>query len=156
MSIQAGEKAPPFTLPDQPGSEIDVGERIGQRPVVLLFFPLAFSSVCTTEMCAMRDAWSQWSDLNADVFGISVDSPFVTAKFREENDIPFPLLSDFNKRVAADYGVLNEEFFGLHGVAKRSAFVIGTDGTVVYQWVTEDAGVEPDYQAVREAVAKAR
>ena len=156
MSIEAGEKAPPFTLPDQPGNEIDVGERIGKRPVVLLFFPLAFSSVCTTEMCAMRDDWSQWGDLEADVFGISVDSPFVNAKFREENDIPFPLLSDFNKRVAADYGVLYDEFFGLHGVAKRSAFVIATDGTVVYQWVTEDAGVEPDYGAVREAVARAR
>lgn len=156
MSIQAGEKAPPFTLPDEPGNEIDVGEQIGKRPVVLLFFPLAFSSVCTTEMCAMRDDWSAWSDLDADVFGISVDSPFVNAKFREENDIPFPLLSDFNKTVTADYGVLYEEFFGLHGVAKRSAFVIGNDGNVVYQWVTEDAGVEPDYRAVREAVAKAR
>jgi peroxiredoxin len=156
MSIQAGDKAPPFTLPDRPGNEIDVGERIGQRPVVLLFFPLAFSGVCTTEMCTMRDDWSQWGDLDADVFGISVDSPFVNAKFREENDVPFPLLSDFNKRVAADYGVLYEEFFGLQGVAKRSAFVIGTDGTVVYQWVTEDSGVEPDYGAVREAVARAR
>lgn len=156
MSIQAGEKAPHFTLPDEPGNEIDVGERIGKRPVVLLFFPLAFSSVCTTEMCAMRDDWSQWSDLDADVFGISVDSPFVNVKFREENDIPFPLLSDFNKTVAADYGVLYKEFFGMHGVAKRSAFVIGTDGNVIYQWVTEDAGVEPDYQGVQEAVARAR
>ena len=155
MSIQAGDKAPPFTLPDQPGNEIDVGERIGQRPIVLLFFPLAFSPVCTTEMCAMRDDWGQWDDLDADVFGISVDSPFVNAKFREEHDVPFPLLSDFNKRVAADYGVLYEEFFGMQGVAKRSAFVIGTDGNIAYQWVTEDPAVEPDYEAVREAVSKA-
>jgi peroxiredoxin len=89
------------------------------------------------------------------VFGISIDSPFVVKRFREEEGIGFPLLSDFNKTVAAEYGVLYEELVGLKGVAKRSAFVIDRSGTVVYDWVSEDSGVEPDYEAIKRAVEAA-
>lgn len=150
--IQIGEQAPVFTLPDQPGHEIDFGASVGENPVVLLFFPLAFSSVCTDEMCGLRDDWSAWADLDADVYAISIDSPFVTQKFRQENDLPFPVLSDFNKVAAAAYDVLYEEFFGMNGVAKRSAFVIGRDGNIAYAWSTDDAGVLPDFEAVRAAI----
>lgn len=150
--IQVGEQAPVFTLPDQPGHEIDFGARVSDKPVVLLFFPLAFSSVCTDEMCGLRDDWSVWADLDADVYAISIDSPFVTQKFRDEHDLPFPVLSDFNKVVAAAYDVLYEEFFGMNGVAKRSAFVIGRDGKIAYAWSTDDAGVLPDFEAVRAAI----
>lgn len=156
MTIQEGDPAPRFTLPDAPGHEVDVGEQIGERPVVLLFFPLAFSSTCTAEMCAVRDDWERWEELGAAVYGISVDSPFVTERFREEHDLPFPVLSDFNREVAERYGVLYEEFYGLEGVAKRAAFVIGGDGTVAWSWVSVDASVEPDYAALREAVERSR
>jgi peroxiredoxin len=131
---------------------VDVGARIGERPIVLLFFPLAFSSVCTEELCAVRDDWSAWTELDADVFGISVDSPFVTRRFREELGLPFPLLSDFNHEVGADYGVLYEDYFGLRGVARRAAFVIGTEGRIAYAWVSDRDDVLPDFDAIRRAV----
>lgn len=155
MTLRAGDPAPSFTLPDAPGSEVEVDARSGERPVVLLFFPLAFSGVCTAEMCAVRDDWEAWKDLEADVHAISVDSPFVTRRFREENDLPFPVLSDFNRRVANEYGVLYEEYWGLEGVAKRSVFVIGADGTVAWDWVSDDDSVEPPYEEIRAAVRRA-
>lgn len=155
MAIQEGDAAPGFALPAAPGEEVDVGALIGKEKVVLLFFPLAFSPVCTTELCTFRDRWAELEGLDANVFAISVDSPFVARRFREEEKIPFPVLSDFNRSAARRYGVLHEELLGLEGVAKRSVFVIGEDGTVAYRWVTEDPGVEPDYEAVREAVAAA-
>ncbi|MDX1623465.1 MAG: redoxin domain-containing protein [Gemmatimonadota bacterium] len=156
MTIREGDPAPRFTLPDAPGHEVDVGERIGERPVVLLFFPLAFSSTCTAEMCAVRDEWERWEELDAAVYGISVDSPFVTERFREEHRLPFPVLSDFNREVAEAYGVLYEEFYGLEGVAKRAAFVIGQDGKIAFSWVSDDASLEPDYEAVRKATERSR
>lgn len=155
MSVRTGDRAPAFALPAAPGEVVDVGEAIGRGPVVLLFFPLAFSSVCTQEMCAVRDDWSRWEELDAEVYAISVDSPFVARKFREEHDLPFPVLSDFNKEIAGRYGVLYEEYFGLEGVAKRSAFVIGPDGRVAYDWVSERDDVEPDYEGIRAAVESA-
>ncbi len=153
MAIRKGDKAPGFTLPSKPGEPVDVGAVIGKDKVVLLFFPLAFSPVCTAEMCHFRDEWARWSKLDAQIFGISVDSPFVTAKFRSEEKIPFPILSDFNKEVAKKYGALHEDLMGLKGVAKRSAFVIDTDGKVLYAWVSEDPKVQVDFEAVRAAVA---
>lgn len=153
MAVREGDRAPGFALPASPGETVDVGELIGRQPVVLLFFPLAFSPVCTKEMCAVRDAWDRWRELDARVFGISVDSPFVTGKFRTDEDLPFPILSDFNKEVSRAYGVLHEDLLGLKGVSKRSAFVVGRDGTVSFAWVADDPRVEPDYEAVRTAAA---
>lgn len=152
MAIRTGDKAASFTLPAKPGDPIDVGAHLGTDPVVLLFFPLAFSPVCTKEMCTMRDDWSKWQALDAKVFGISVDSPFVTDKFRAEERIPFPVLSDFNKDVSAQYGALHEDLMGLRGVSKRSAFVIDKSGTVVYDWVSDDPRQQPDYEAIRQAL----
>lgn len=152
MSVRKGDTAPAFELPEKPGQTVDLASVIGREPVVLLFFPLAFSPVCTDEMCAFRDDWQRWEQLGAKVFGVSVDSPFVTAKFREETNIPFPVLSDFNKDVARQYDVLHEDFKGLKGIAKRSAFVIGPDGSVVYDWVSEDPTVQVDFEAIASAV----
>jgi peroxiredoxin len=155
MPLSAGDIAPGFALPAAPGEIVDVGARVGERPVVLLFFPLAFSAVCTEEMCAVRDDWGSWKDLDAEIFGISVDSPFVTRRFREELNLPFPLLSDFNHEVGAAYGILYEEYFGLRGVARRAAYVLGADGRVAYAWVGERDDVLPDFGAVREGVRTA-
>ena len=155
MPLTIGDTAPRFALPAAPGEIVDVGARMDERPVVLLFFPLAFSSVCTEELCAVRDGWAEWTALEPDVFGISVDSPFVTRRFREELGLPFPLLSDFNHDVGAAYGVLYEDYFGLRGVARRAAFVIGTDGRIAYAWVSERDDVLPDFRAVQKAVAGA-
>lgn len=154
MSVRTGDRAPAFALPAAPGEVVDVGRTLGERPVVLLFFPLAFSSVCTSEMCAVRDDWDRWEELGAEVYAISVDSPFVARKFREEHGLPFPVLSDFNKEVSRRYGVLYEEYFGLRGVARRAAFVVGSKGLVVYDWVSERDDVEPDYEALRDAVER--
>ena len=155
MWLSAGDAAPRFALPAAPGDVVDVGARIGERPIVLLFFPLAFSSVCTEEMCAVRDDWGAWSELDADVFGISVDSPFVTRRFREELGLPFPLLSDFNHDVGAEFGVLYEDYFGLRGVARRAAFVVGRDGRIAYAWVSERDDVLPDFDTLRTVVRDA-
>lgn len=151
MSVRTGDRVPAFALPDRPGHEVRVEP--GGRPVVLLFFPLAFSSVCTRELSAVRDDWEAWRELGADVYAISVDSPFVTARFREEHGLPFPVLSDFNRDVAGRFGVLYEEFCGLRGVAKRAAFVVAPDGRIAWDWVSEDADLEPDYATIRDAVA---
>jgi peroxiredoxin len=149
--LRAGDPAPPFTLPEGPGRDVRVAP--AGRPAVLLFFPLAYSSVCTREMCAVRDDWESWTALDAAVYAISVDSPFVAARYRADHGLPFPVLSDFNREVSGMFGVLYEDFYGLRGVAKRAAFVIDPQGRIAYDWVTEDADVEPDYPAVQAAVA---
>ena len=128
----------------------------GKRPVVLLFFPLAYSSVCTAEMCTFRDSWDRWSGLGAEIYGISIDSPFVVDRFRADERIPFPLLSDFNKAVAASYGSLHEDLMGLKGVTKRAAFVVGRDGKIAYAWVSDDPRVQVDFEAIAKAVESSR
>ncbi len=147
-----GEAAPRFALPAKPGEEIEVSALIGNEKIVLLFFPLAYSSVCTAEMCHLRDEWTAWSTLGARVFGISVDSPFVTDRFRQDEKVPFPILSDFNRTVASAYGVLHEDLLGLKGVAKRAAFVIGTDGNIAWSWVTDDPRVQVPFDDLHTAV----
>ena len=155
MTAQVSEKAPTFALPEAPGQMVDVGEVIGTAPVVLLFFPLAFSPVCTTEFCTFRDSWDEWEAIGAKVFGISIDSPFVAAKFKESERLPFPLLSDFNKEVAAMYGALHEDLMGLKGVAKRAAFVINRDGEITYAWISDDPGVQVNFDEIKAAVEAA-
>jgi len=153
MTLRIGDRAPSFTLPQKPGNVVDVGNLLGREPVVLLFFPLAFSSVCTAEMCHMRDTWARWEGVGAKVFGVSVDSPFVTDRFREAEKIPFPILSDFNKEVSAMYGALHAELMGLKGVSKRAAFVIGRDGRVRYAWISEDPSKQVPFDEVLAALA---
>lgn len=155
MTVCEGDRAPTFSLPSRPGELVDLAVHLGRDRVVLLFFPLAYSAVCTAEMCAIRDRFDRFEGLDARVFGISVDSPFVTDRFRSDEGLPFPLLSDFNRDAARAYGVLYDDYFGLKDVAKRSVFVIGRDGLVHRVWIYEDSGVEPDYDAIHEAVEAA-
>ncbi len=151
MPVKQGDAAPPVKLAAKPGEIVEA--RIGRESVVLLFFPLAFSPVCTQEMCHFRDEWAQWKKLNAQVLGISVDSPYVTDRFRTQENIPFPILSDFNKDVSRTYGVLHEDLKGMKGVSKRSAFVIGRNGKITYRWVTEDPKVQVPFEEVKAALA---
>ena len=130
-----------------------LADLLSKGPVVVFFYPHAYSSVCTEEFCGVRDDWSAWSELNASVVGISVNTPFVVAQWKQELGLPFELLSDFNKDTSAAYDAMYDEFFGLKGVSKRSAYVIGTDGTITYAWQSEDAGVQPDMDAIKAALA---
>ena len=152
MSIETGQKAPSFTLLDTEKNEVSLEGLKGQT-VILLFFPLAFTGVCTTELCSVRDDLSSYNDLNARVYGISVDSLFTLEKFKTEQNLNFTLLSDFNKEVSALYGAQYEEFvLGMKGVAKRSAFVIDGEGIIRYAEVLEEAGDLPNFDAIKETL----
>lgn len=154
MKIEIGQKAPAFTLNDTEKKAINLVEYKGKN-VVLLFFPLAFTSTCTAELCATRDDIATYNNANAQVFGISVDSLFTLGKFKEEQRLNFPLLSDFNKEVSTAYGSLYTEFvLGMKGVSKRSAFVIDKDGIVQYAEVLENAGEQPNFIAIKEILSK--
>ena len=123
------------------------------RPVVLAFFPAAFSSVCTKELCTFRDSLARLNRAQAQVFGISVDTFFTLKAFHDDQKLTFPLLSDFNKQAIRDYGVFNEDMIGLKGIAKRAVFVIDKDGVVRYREVLDDARNEPDYDKVFTALS---
>jgi glutaredoxin-dependent peroxiredoxin len=149
MSVKVGETAPSFKLYSSDKQEVTLENYRGQN-VVLLFFPMAFTGVCTEELCSMRDNIADYEDLNAQVLAISVDSPFTLDKFKSDQKLNFPLLSDFNKEAAAAYGALYSEFvLGLKGVAKRSAFVIDKEGVLQYAEVLESAGSLPNFEAVK-------
>src|SRR5438309_6226216 len=152
MAVDVGSKAPDFTLTNQDRQPVKLSEQKG-RPVVLAFFPAAFSSVCTKELCTFRDSLARLNAANAQVYGISVDTFFTLKAFQEQQGLTFPLLSDFNKQVIRDYGVFNEDMIGLKGIAKRAVFVIDKDGVVRHKEVLEDARNEPDYQKVFDTVA---
>jgi peroxiredoxin len=149
MSLKIGDKAPAFTLRDSEKQSISLEDYKGKN-VVLLFFPLAFTGVCTAELCSLRDNMAIYNGLNAAVLAVSVDSLFTLEKFKAEQGYNFPLLSDFNKVVSAAYGSLYENFvLDMNGVSKRSAFVIDKEGTIQYAEVLEDAGKVPDFDAIQ-------
>lgn len=152
MALQIGDKAPDFKLYNSDKQEVSLSDYKG-KSVVVLFFPLAFTGVCTAELCEIRDNISTYSSLNAEILGISVDSLFTLEKFKEEQKLPFQLLSDFNKEVSASYGALYENFvLGMKGVSKRSAFVVDAEGIIQYVEVLESAGDIPDFNAVQAAL----
>jgi len=149
MPLQPGDKAPDFKLFNTDKKEVSLADFKG-RNLVVLFFPMAFTSVCTTELCEMRDNLHVYQNLNADVVAISVDSPFTLERFRQEQNLPFDLLSDFNKEVSTAYDTLYENFvFNLRGVSKRSAFVIDAEGIVRHAEVLENAGQIPSFDAIQ-------
>lgn len=153
MKIKTGEKAPDFTLYDSEKKQVTLSDLKGQN-VLLLFFPLAFTSTCTKELCAVRDNISWYNNMHAKVLGISVDSLHTLAKYKEEQHLNFSLLSDFNKDVSAAYGSLYETFgYNMKGVSKRSAFVIDKEGIVRYTEVLENAGDIPDFEAIRKTLS---
>ncbi len=152
MSLQPGQPAPQFTLVSSSIKEVSLADFKGKK-VVLHFFPFAFTGVCTTQLCTMRDNFGYYDGLNATILGISVDSPFTLAKFKEENNYQFDLLSDFNKEISTAYGAIYEHFvLGLNGVSKRAAFVIDEEQNIVYAEVLEVATDLPDFAAIAEAV----
>ncbi|MDI9319606.1 MAG: redoxin domain-containing protein [Phycisphaerales bacterium] len=149
MAIAIGQAAPDFTLFNTEKQELSLSSLKGKN-VVLVFFPLAFTGVCTAELCSLRDNINIYGGLNAEVLGISVDSLFSLGKFKAEQNINFPLLSDFNKTVSTAYETIYETFgFGMKGVSKRSAFVIDKEGIIRHSEVLEDAGKIPDFDAVQ-------
>lgn len=152
MAVDVGSKAPDFTLTNQERQPVKLSEQRG-APVVLAFFPAAFSSVCTKELCIFRDSLARLNQAKARVFGISVDTFFSLKAFHDQQGYNFPLLSDFNKQVIRDYGVFNEDMVGLKGIARRAVFVIDKDGVVRYREVLDDARNEPNYDAVFKALA---
>jgi glutaredoxin-dependent peroxiredoxin len=153
MSIQIGQPAPDFTLYDTNKQPVTLSDQRGKN-VLLLFFPLAFTSVCTAELCSVRDSLKVYEELNAVPFGISVDSLHSLKKFREEQHLNFTLLSDFNKEVSRTYDTIYEQWgFGMRGVSKRSAFLIDKDGIVQYAEVLENAGEQPNFKTIKEKLA---
>ncbi|WP_412067657.1 redoxin domain-containing protein [Rubrivirga sp. IMCC43871] len=155
MPISSGDAAPDFTLFDSEKAAFSLAEARADGPVVLLFFPGAFTSVCTTELNTVGNNYDRYTDLGAQVVGISTDSPFALAEFKKANGFPFRLLSDHDGSVSAAYGAKYDNDFTpmkLDRVAKRSAFVVGTDGTVQYAEVLDNAGEQPDFDAVLSAL----
>lgn len=152
MALQVGDQAPDFKLFSSELKEVALSDYKG-RKLVVHFFPLAFTGVCTAQLCTMRDSFGYYQGMNADVVGISVDSPFTLAKFKEEQSYQFPLLSDFNKEASAAFGALYEEFaFNMKGISKRSAFVIDEEGKIIHSEVLEDAGNMPDFDAIKRSI----
>ena len=144
MSVDVGSQAPDFTLMNQDRQPVTLSAQRGS-PVILAFFPAAISSVCTKEMCTFQESLERLNHAKAQDNGISVDTFFALKAFHDSQHLTFPLLSDFNKQVIRDYGVVNEDMIGLKGIAKRAVFVIDKDGVVRHREVLEDARNEPDY-----------
>lgn len=152
MPIEIGQPAPDFILYDSEKKQVTLSELKGQ-PVLLLFFPLAFTSVCTEELCSVRDNISWYNTLKVKVLGISVDALQTLARFKEEQQLNFTLLSDFNKDVSRSYDSIYELFgYNMKGVSKRSAFVIDKAGIVRYAEVLENAGEVPNFEAIQQTI----
>ncbi len=151
-NLQIGEKAPGFMLVSSEKNEINLSDFKG-KSVLILFFPFAFSGTCTKELCQMRDDLAIYENLKAEILAISVDSPHALNKFKELNQLPFLLLSDFNKTACKAYDCMHEEFsLGLKGVAKRSAFIIDKEGNLRYQEILENPGSLPNFDAINKVL----
>ncbi|SFR44358.1 redoxin domain-containing protein [Halogeometricum limi] len=156
--VDVGDEAPDFTVPLADGSveTFTLSENLDDAPLVLAFFPAAFTSTCTTEMCTFRDRMANFEEIDATVYGVSIDTPFTLNEFRRQNDLNFALLSDTNRELVHDYDVaMDFTSAGVRDVAKRAVFVVDADGTVTYRWVSDDPSAEPDYDEVAEAAAAA-
>ena len=153
MSVDVGAKAPDFTLPNQDRENVTLSDELKQGPVVLAFFPAAFSSVCQQELCTFRDSASEMNKVNAKVLGVSTDTFFAQKAWADQYKFNFPLLSDYNKDVIRKYGVVNPDMIGLKDIAKRAVFVIDRNGVVRHREVLDDARNEPNYDNVRKALA---
>lgn len=153
MSLEIGQKAPDFKLYSSDKQEVALSDFSGKN-VIILFFPMAFTGTCTAELCSMRDDIASYNNLDAQVLGISVDSLFTLDKFKSDQNLNFPLLSDFNKEVSATYGSLYDTFvFGMKGVSKRSAFVVNKKGIIQYAEVLEKASDIPNFIAIKEVLS---
>ena len=155
--VNQGEKAPDFTLPDTDRKPRSLHEILRPKGATLLaFFPGAFTSVCTKELCTLRDSMAELSKVNAQVVGVSVNDPWSNKAFVEKNNLNFPILSDYNRDVVRMYNVYHNDFGNLKGytVAKRSVFILDHNGIVTYKWVSDDPTKEPNYEDLKKAAAK--
>ena len=154
MSLTVGQKAPAFSIYDSEKKKINLSDFAGKN-VLLLFFPQAFTGTCTKELCSTRDNIALYEQVNAQVLAISVDSLFTLARYKDDQQLNFPLLSDFNKEVSAAYGCLYDTFvFDMKGVSKRSAFVLDKDGIVRYAEVLETASELPDFGKIQKTLSE--
>jgi peroxiredoxin len=153
MPIDVGSKAPDFTLMNQDRQPVTLSAALQKGPVVLAFFPGAFSSTCTSEMCTFRDSIGALDASKAQVLGVSTDTFFTLKAWADQQRFSFPLLSDYNKEVIRQYDVVNPDMIGLKNIAKRAVFVIGRDGIVKHKEVLDDARNEPNYDKVRATLA---
>ncbi|ACV10455.1 alkyl hydroperoxide reductase/ Thiol specific antioxidant/ Mal allergen [Halorhabdus utahensis DSM 12940] len=156
--VTEGDSAPDFTAPLANGDvdSFTLSEHLDEAPIVLAFFPGAFTSVCSHEMTAFRDRIEEVSEAGATLYGISVDSPFALNEFRDKLELPFDLISDAEKEIVEAYDLaMDFDDLGVYDVAKRSVFVVNGDGEITYAWVSDDPGVEPDYDEVIEAATDA-
>ncbi len=153
MSVAVGAKAPDFTLPNQDREAVTLSDQLKKGPVVLAFMPAAFSGTCTTEMCTFRDSAAELNKVNATVLGITVDTFFALKAWGDAQSLTFPLLSDFNKDVIRQYGVVNPDMIGLKDISKRATFVIDRGGVVRHAEVLDDARNEPNYAKVKQTLA---
>ena len=154
MALTIGQAAPAFKLFNSEKEEVSLSSFLGKK-VIIHFFPQAFTGVCTTQLCTMRDNLNYYTDLNAVVLGISVDSVFSLGKFKEEQNYNFSLLSDFNKEVSKAYDSIYDSWIlNMNGVSKRAAFVIDSNGLVQYAEVLESAGDLPNFEAIKACVAQ--
>jgi glutaredoxin-dependent peroxiredoxin len=154
MALQVGDKAPLFSLVNSEKETVNLADYAG-RNVVVLFFPLAFTGVCTAELCQMRDEKEDYAAMDADILGISIDSPFVLEEFKKQQNYNFPLLSDFNRDVSMAYDVLYDTFvLNMNKVSKRSAFVVDKNGVVKYAEVLNNAGEMPNFAAIKETLSQ--
>ncbi len=154
MPIKVGDTAPDFSLFDYDKKQRTLKEFLGKN-TVLVFYPGAFTGVCTKEMCALQDSIARMNELNAQVIGVSVDSPFANKAFAAQNKVSFPLLTDHDRAVSRQYVGLHNDFGGVTGytVAKRSVFVLDKTGKVHYAWISENPGVEPNYDEITAALS---
>jgi len=156
--IESGDTAPEFTAPLANGdvADLSLASAVEDGPAVLAFFPGAFTGVCSNEMETFDDRLSEFDEAGATVYGVSVDTPFAQNAFREELGLDFALVSDSNRELVDAFGIaMDFAGLGVHNLAKRSVFVVDSDREVTYAWVSEDPGVEPDYDAVLEAAEAA-
>lgn len=155
--VNQGEKAPGFTIPDTERKQRNLQEILKPKGATLLaFFPGAFTSVCTREMCTLRDSLAQFGNINAQVYAISVNDPWTNKAFADLNKLNFPILSDYNRDVVKMYNIYHNDFGNLKGytVAKRSVFILDPNGVVTYKWISDDPSKEPNYEDLKKAAAK--
>ena len=152
MEMRIGDTIENFTLQNTEGTPVSLEELTNNGKAVLLFFPVAFSGVCTDEMCSARDNMKMFESLNARVAAISVDSFFALRQFKKVNNLNFALLSDFNKEVSKQFNSLYDDFYGMKGVSKRSAFVINEDMQLEYVEILDDADQVPDFMKITEVL----
>ena len=153
MPLELGSNAPDFTLVNQDREPVTLSKVLAQGPVVLAFFPGAFSSTCQSEMCTFRDSMGDLTAADAQVLGVSTDTFFALKAWSDQQRFGFPLLSDYNKEVIRAFGVVNPDMIGLKDIAKRAVFVIDRAGVVRHRQVLDDARHEPDYKQVLAAVS---